>query len=78
VYRNECRSDGTGTVHVVIGTAGAGLEAGGFSNQFGNYSLVQKDDWGYLRVYATETTLNVQVRGRAGHVMLWLMQCSLC
>ena len=60
VYRNECRSDGTGTVHIVIGTAGAGLETGGFSTQLGNFSLVQLQDWGYLRLFATETTLTTQ------------------
>jgi hypothetical protein len=48
-------------VHIVIGTAGAGLETGGFSDQFGNYSLVHLEEWGYLRVQATEATLSMQV-----------------
>ena len=45
----------------MIGTAGAGLETGGFSDQFGNYSLVHLEEWGYLRVQATEATLSMQV-----------------
>ena len=60
VYRNECRSDGTGTVHMVVGTSGAGLESGGFSDSFGNFSLVHIEQWGYLRVFATAETLTTQ------------------
>ena len=60
VYRNECLADGTGTVHIVVGTAGAGLESGGFSNSLGNFSVVQSDNWGYLRVYASDESMTVQ------------------
>ena len=54
----------SGTVHIVIGTAGAGLETGGFSPMLGDWSLVQLEAWGYARLQATETTLAVQVRAR--------------
>ena len=78
VFRNECRSDGTGTVHIVVGTAGAGLEAGGFSDTFGNYSVAHVDNWGYLRVFATETTLTTQARHwRPLHRRLMLLQFVL-
>ena len=61
VYRNECRSDGTGTVHVVVGTAGAGLEVQGFSSTFGDWSLAHIRDWGYLRMFATDASIKLQV-----------------
>lgn len=46
---------------MVVGTSGAGLESGGFSTSFGNFSLVHVENWGYLRVYATETELTTEV-----------------
>ena len=49
-----------GTVHIIIGTAGAGLETGGFSPMLGAWSLVQLEAWGYARLQATKTTLSVQ------------------
>ena len=61
VYRNECLSDGTGTVYVTVGTAGANLEAGGFSDQLGNWSIAHTEQFGYTRVHANLETLTVQV-----------------
>eukprot|EP00042_Codosiga_hollandica_P031311 m.189441 g.189441 ORF g.189441 m.189441 type:complete len:738 (-) comp53605_c0_seq1:112-2325(-) len=60
VYQSQCRSDGTGTVHIIVGTAGAGLETGGFSPALGDWSLVQLEQWGYNRIFATESTLTIQ------------------
>ncbi len=45
---------------MVIGTAGAGLETGGFSPMLGSWSLVQLEQWGYSKLEATETTLSLQ------------------
>ncbi len=60
VFNSTCTNDGTGTVHIIIGTAGAGLETGGFSPMLGDWSLVQLEAWGYARIQATEDTLSVQ------------------
>ena len=63
---------GTGTVHIVIGTAGAGLESGGFSTSLGNFSISHLEDWGYLRVFATESTLTTQVDWKSIDCWYWL------
>jgi len=60
VYRNVCLSDGTGTVFVTVGTAGASLEAGGFSNTLGNWSVAHTEQFGFTLVQVTEATMTVQ------------------
>jgi hypothetical protein len=37
------------------------LETGGFSTELGDFSLVHLEEWGYLRLFATETSLTTQV-----------------
>lgn len=60
VYQEHCVSDGT--VHIVVGTAGAGLEGGEFN--LGNakeWSKFTWVDWGYLRVTSDEKQLRTQL-----------------
>ncbi len=45
-----CAPPGTGTTHLTIGSAGAGLEGCGFSPQFGAVSLAHVNTWGVLKV----------------------------
>lgn len=69
VRAGECTPDGVGPVHVVVGSAGAGLEQQGFSPAIGNWSVSHVNDWGYLRVDATEQALTLQfVLNRNGAV----------
>lgn len=49
-----------GTVHVVVGSAGASLEKGNFSNTLGNFSLKHINAWGYTRVKANRTAMHVE------------------
>jgi len=60
VYKRECQPDGKGTVHIVVGSAGAGLEPGGFSTALGKWSLARIQDWGYTRIAADDKSLNIQ------------------
>jgi len=60
VYQTVCRTDGRGTVHITIGSAGAGLEACGFSPIYGNYSVAHINDWGYLRLTADTNQLHAE------------------
>jgi hypothetical protein len=60
VFNGKCTSDGKGTVHIVAGSAGAGLEQGGFSSDIGEWSVSHINDWGYLRIASTETEMNIQ------------------
>jgi hypothetical protein len=60
VYNLTCRANNEGTVHIIVGTAGAGLETGGFSPSLGNWSLVQTENWGYSRFEATREYLHMQ------------------
>lgn len=53
-----CRE--TGTVHVVVGSAGATLQTEDFSSDYGNWSVVQAKEYGYLRMEATKLELIVQ------------------
>ena len=48
-----------GPVHVVVGSAGATVEATGFSPEIGNWSVANADDYGYLRLAATKNSLTV-------------------
>jgi len=60
VYQQECNVEGT--THIVVGTAGAGLEPGSFS--MGNakeWSLFHWVDWGYLRVSTDDKNMNAQL-----------------
>ena len=61
VYKGQCTSDGTGTIHAVVGSAGASVESCGFnSSLFGNYSVRHVDKWGYSRLAATRETLTME------------------
>ncbi|RLN02479.1 hypothetical protein BBJ28_00012813 [Nothophytophthora sp. Chile5] len=60
VRNGKCIPDGKGPVHIVVGSAGAGLEKQGFSSKLGEWSVSHVNDWGYLRVEATEQTMNIQ------------------
>jgi len=61
VFEEECVASGQAPVHVIMGTAGAGLENGGFSPQFGNWSVFHEEDhWGYTRLRATRTALSME------------------
>eukprot|EP00042_Codosiga_hollandica_P051427 m.631135 g.631135 ORF g.631135 m.631135 type:complete len:480 (-) comp58283_c0_seq22:2372-3811(-) len=59
VYRNDCLADGTGTVFVTIGTAGASLESGGFDPAL-NFSIAHSEQWGYTRVHVSAPQIIVQ------------------
>ncbi|KAF1784305.1 Metallo-dependent phosphatase-like [Phytophthora cactorum] len=60
VRNGKCTEDGKGPVHIVIGSAGAGLEKQGFSNKLGEWSVSHLNDWGYLRIDSTEDSMSVQ------------------
>lgn len=60
VRNGKCTEDGQGPVHIVIGSAGAGLEKQGFSKELGEWSVSHLNDWGYLRVDSTEEAMSVQ------------------
>lgn len=42
-------------------TVGATLETGGFSDTLGNFSIAHIQDFGYLRVFATDEQMQIQV-----------------
>ena len=61
VYNGTCVPDNVrGTTHMVVGSAGATHEKGGFSPKFGNFSIKHLDDYGYIRVDANRTRLHVE------------------
>jgi acid phosphatase type 7 len=60
VRHGKCTPDGVGPVHIVVGSAGAGLEKSGFSSDIGEWSVSHINDWGYLRVASTENMMQVQ------------------
>lgn len=69
VKRGKCTKDGVGPVHIVVGSAGAGLEQKDFSADIGEWSVSHINDWGYLRVASTEEQMTVQfVLNRNGAV----------
>lgn len=69
VRNGKCTRDGVGPVHIIVGSAGAGLEAEGFSDKIGEWSVSHLNDWGYLRIASIETEMNVQfVLNRNGAV----------
>ena len=68
-YAGKCVGAGEhGTVHMVVGSAGASLERGTFDPSLGEFSLKHVNDWGYVRLDANEERIKVQfVRTRAWH-----------
>ncbi|KAL4140320.1 hypothetical protein PRNP1_014605 [Phytophthora ramorum] len=69
LYRKECVSDGKGTVHVVVGSAGYPLGTEDFSSKYGNWSLRHVNDYGYLRIATSPEDMRVQfVLNKNGNV----------
>jgi hypothetical protein len=60
VYFRRCVESGEATVHIIVGTAGAGVEQGGFSDKLGNWSLVHTEQYGYCRLTADVDSLFVE------------------
>jgi acid phosphatase type 7 len=60
VYKSQCIPSGEATVHIVVGSAGANLERGGFSPKLGKWSAAHTDSWGYCRVTADAHTFNIE------------------
>lgn len=60
VRNGKCIEDGKGPVHIIVGSAGAGLEKQGFSSKLGEWSVSHVNDWGYLRIDSTEQSMNIQ------------------
>jgi hypothetical protein len=63
VFDGMCVGDAgrDGTVHVTVGTAGAGVEKCGFepTGKRGNFSVARANKWGYARVAATRQKLTL-------------------
>eukprot|EP00455_Lapot_gusevi_P052945 TRINITY_DN8158_c0_g1_i17.p1 TRINITY_DN8158_c0_g1~~TRINITY_DN8158_c0_g1_i17.p1 ORF type:complete len:243 (+),score=60.89 TRINITY_DN8158_c0_g1_i17:88-816(+) len=60
VYQQRCNVDGT--VHITVGTAGAGLEDGAFNlGNYKEYSLKHWVNWGYLRVATDAKSMRIQL-----------------
>jgi len=60
VYNQKCVQDGT--VHIVVGTAGAGLEPGQWNmGTYKEWSVFHWVDWGYLSVTTNENSLQLQL-----------------
>lgn len=69
VKNGKCTPDGVGPVHIIVGSAGAGLETQGFSSDIGEWSVSHVNDWGYLRIASTESEMHIQfVLNRNGAV----------
>jgi hypothetical protein len=68
-FDGKCVADGEqGTVHMVVGSAGASLEKGPFDPSLGEFSLKHVNDWGYIRLDANASRLRVEfVRTNAWH-----------
>lgn len=60
VREGKCTEDGVGPVHIIVGSAGAGLETQGFSKDIGEWSVSHINDWGYCRVASTEKEMKIQ------------------
>ena len=52
--------NGIGTVHAVVGSAGATLEKCGFSSLNGVFDIAHANMWGYARMTATRSTFTFQ------------------
>ena len=59
IKSGDCVERG-GTQHITIGSAGAGLEGCGDSPIFGPFSKVGTNQWGYLRVEASEERMKLE------------------
>eukprot|EP00047_Mylnosiga_fluctuans_P004384 m.234239 g.234239 ORF g.234239 m.234239 type:complete len:587 (-) comp12634_c0_seq1:55-1815(-) len=55
-----CVADGTGVVHLTVGSAGAGLETCGYSPRYGNFSRAHINTFGYLRAETTNEYMDLQ------------------
>jgi len=55
VYKRECVLSGAAPVHIIIGTAGAGLES-----KLGGWSVSHVEAWGYGRVRATRDRMHIE------------------
>ena len=62
VYNGKCVENGQATVQIVVGSAGAALEDGGFSSSLGPWSIVHEDAnaYGYCRITATMDSMDVE------------------
>ncbi|TMW69458.1 hypothetical protein Poli38472_001614 [Pythium oligandrum] len=60
VRDGKCTKDDVGPVHIIVGSAGAGLETRGFSKDIGEWSVAHVNDWGYLRVASTPSEMKIQ------------------
>jgi len=49
-----------GTVHMVVGSAGASLERGEFNSSLGHFSVKHVNAWGYARLDANASRLKVE------------------
>lgn len=56
-----CVPDGQGTVHITVGSAGAGLEGCGYSPRYGNFSRSHLNGWGYLEVDADVQSMELRM-----------------
>eukprot|EP00163_Fabomonas_tropica_P007419 TRINITY_DN1713_c0_g1_i2.p1 TRINITY_DN1713_c0_g1~~TRINITY_DN1713_c0_g1_i2.p1 ORF type:complete len:457 (+),score=112.66 TRINITY_DN1713_c0_g1_i2:744-2114(+) len=66
IYRGQCVESGQAPMHVVVGTAGAGLESGNFTAPWSRSHL---NYWGYTRLTATAESLHMDfVRNDDGSV----------
>ena len=60
-YAGACVPPGEqGTVHMVVGSAGASLEKGGFDPRYGNFSMRHVNDWGYARLDANASRMLIE------------------
>jgi hypothetical protein len=72
VYGGRCLPPSShGTVHVTAGTGGAAVERCGFDPKKGNFSVVRANKWGYLRIAAAATTLDVEFVDNSGQGIAW-------
>ncbi|OQS04539.1 calcineurin-like phosphoesterase [Thraustotheca clavata] len=58
VYQGKCVENGT--VHMVVGSAGAELEQQGFSDQIGEWSVSHINAFGYLRGHISRTKMHLE------------------
>jgi acid phosphatase type 7 len=67
VYKQVCNEKGT--THIVVGTAGAGLEKGTFGGKGFEWSKANGVEWGYLAVTVNQQQMHVEfVRNSDGGV----------
>ena len=67
VYKQTC--DTKGTAHIVVGTAGAGIEEGTFGGKHFEWSKASGLEWGYLAVTADTQEIHIEyVRNSDGSI----------